>query len=385
MPNRTVDFHTIIQSLPRPQDPKKNVRKEASFDPFIKEAYRIEQHIVSLKEFLQVTRKAYLRNEPPRRKYTNHQSKASPQISARSQFEGSLFSAFPRTITHLTDNERDEIDFQAKMIIRRCMDRVKDLEEAERIRQENVRSKNAKQFSRFLSNILATPETVNSEDMLAVHRSGVIWLLNKRLMEVSQIQKNQQETRLMRAVEKSENQLHLSSLPPSQMMMQQNQKSTKSTLSRNDDLDVESKFQQLFDNKPTFPKPAAEPIDDSSDSFADTGNAFEEQLSQDQIQMLERENASMLTEMENTLNQVRDAEKALLEISTLQSQLSSQLAVQTVQTDQLYADAIEATDRVEKGNEQLVRARERNKNTRKMTLAFLIIASFVLLFLDWYD
>ncbi|KAJ2956372.1 hypothetical protein NQZ79_g7753 [Umbelopsis isabellina] len=385
MPNRTADFHNIIQNLPRPQDSKKNVRKEASFDPFIKEAYRIEQHIVSLKEFLQVTRRAYLRSEPPRRKYTNQQSKASPQISARSQFEGSLFSAFPRTITHLTDNERDEIDFQAKMIIRRCMDRVKDLEEAERIRQENVRSKNAKQLSRFLSSILATPETVNSEDMLAVHRSGVIWLLNKRLMEVSQIQKNQQETRLMRAVEKSENQLHLSSLPPSQMMMQQNQKPTKSTLSRSDNLEVESKFQQLFDNKPTFPKPAAETIDDTSDSLADTGNAFEEQLSQDQIQMLERENASMLTEMENTLNQVRDAEKALLEISTLQSQLSSQLAVQTVQTDQLYADAIEATDRVEKGNEQLVRARERNKNTRKMTLAFLIIASLVLLFLDWYD
>ncbi|CAM0139073.1 hypothetical protein VKS41_003615 [Umbelopsis sp. WA50703] len=385
MPNRTADFYNIIESLPRPQDIKKNIQKEASFDPFIKEAYRIEQHIVSLKEFLQITRKAYLRNEAPRRKHTNHQSKASPQISARSQFEGSLFSAFPRTITHLTDNERDEIDFQAKMIIRRCMDRVKDLEEAEKVRQESVRSRNSKQFSRFLSNILATPETVNSEDLLAVHRSSVIWLLNKRLMEVSQIQKNQQETRLMRAVEKSENQLHLSSLPPSQMMMQQNQKPTKSTLGRNDELNVESKFQQLFDNKPAFPQPIAEPADSSFDSFADTGNAFEEQLSQDQIQMLERENASMLTEMENTLNQVRDAEKALLEISTLQSQLSSQLAVQTVQTDQLYADAIEATDRVEKGNEQLVRARERNKNTRKMTLAFLIIASLVLLFLDWYD
>ncbi|GAB5586736.1 hypothetical protein Unana1_01636 [Umbelopsis nana] len=384
MPDRTTEFKEIANAIPRPLETKKEVRKGVSFDPFMKEAYRIEQHILSLKEFLLITRRAYLRNEAPRRKHIGNQSKSTVQVSPRAQFEGSLFSAFPRTITNLTDKERDEIDFQAKMIIKRCMDRVKDLEEAERLRQEAVKSHSVKQLSRFLSSILTTSDAAKSDDLLAVHRSSVVWLLNKRLMEVSQLQKNQQETRLMRAVEKSENQLHLSSLPPTRSMLSQSQKPTKSTIpiDHTAKSDPESRFQQLFDGRIATPK-AQEETD--LDPWVDTGNAFEEQLSQDQLQMLERENATMLSEMENTLNQVREAEKALLEISTLQSQLTSHLEVQTAQTDQLYADAIATTDRVEQGNQQLIRARERNRGTRKMILAFLIGASLVLLFLDWYD
>ncbi|KAG2187067.1 hypothetical protein INT44_003295 [Umbelopsis vinacea] len=388
MPDLTAEFQTIANGFPKPSENKKENRREPSFDPFMKEAYRIEQHIISLKEFLLITRKAYLRNEAPKRKHGNQHTKPiAAQIPARAQFEGSLFSAFPRIITHLTDKERDEIDFQAKMIIRRCMDRVKDLEDAEKMRQHAVKSQSAKQLSRFFSNILATTETARSEDLLAVHRSGVIWLLNKRLMEVSQLQKNQQETRLMRAVEKSENQLHMSSLPPTRFLANQTQKPTKSTIPMDqysgNSGGVESKFQQLFNDRAAEPNSSVQTSIDPWE--ADTGNAFEEQLSQDQMQMLERENDAMLSEMENTLNQVRDAEKALLEISTLQSQLTSHLAVQTAQTDQLYAEAIATTDRVEQGNQQLVRARERNRGTRKMILAFLIGASFVLLFLDWYD
>jgi syntaxin 18 len=387
MPDLTADFQAIANGLPKPPESRKEFRKEPSFDPFMKEAYRIEQHIISLKEFLLITRKAYLRNEGPKRKHGNQHTKPiASQIPARAQFEGSLFSAFPKTITHLTDKERDEIDFQAKMIIRRCMDRVKDLEDAEKMRQDAVKAQSAKQLSRFFSNILASTETARSDDLLAVHRSGVVWLLNKRLMEVSQLQKSQQETRLMKAVEKSENQLHMSSLPPARFLANQSQKPTKSTMVMDQhsvNSGVESRFQQLFDERGAESKP---PTQTSIDPWeADTGNAFEDQLSQDQLQMLERENDTMLSEMENTLNQVRDAEKALLEISTLQSQLTSHLAVQTAQTDQLYAEAIATTDRVEQGNQQLVRARERNRGTRKMILAFLIGASFVLLFLDWYD
>jgi syntaxin 18 len=384
MSNRTADYQAIAKALPQANDAKRELRKEPSFDPFMKEAYRIEQHIISLKEFLLITRKAYLRNEAPRRKHIGQQAKPMAQVSARAQFEGSLFSAFPRTITHLTDKERDEIDFQAKMIIRRCMDRVKDLEEAEKLRQDTVKSHSATQLSRFLISMLSAPETTRSEDLLAVHRSSVVWLLNKRLMEVSQLQKNQQETRLMRAVEKSENQLHLSSLPATRSMMSQYQKPTKSTIpiDHTGQNDPESRFQQLFNDKIAISQHQEEV---AHDPWAETGNAFEDQLSQDQLQMLERENATMLSEMENTLNQVREAEKALLEISTLQSQLTSHLAVQTAQTDQLYAEAIATTDRVEQGNQQLIRARERNSGTRKMILAFLIGASLVLLFLDWYD
>jgi syntaxin 18 len=46
---------------------------------------------------------------------------------------------------------------------------------------------------------------------------------------------------------------------------------------------------------------------------------------------------------------------------------------------------VATTDRVREGNLQLAEAGQRSADTRKWVLLFLIMASLVLLFLDWYD
>jgi syntaxin 18 len=112
---------------------------------------------------------------------------------------------------------------------------------------------------------------------------------------------------------------------------------------------------------------------------------IEQHLTAEQKMMLDMENETMMKELATTLEQVNQAEKALLEISNLQSVLSTHLAVQTQQTDRLYAEAIATTGRVQEGNLMLHQARPRASDTRKWILIFLIIASFILLFLDWYD
>ena len=43
----------------------------------------------------------------------------------------SIFSDSPHTVTSLTDKERDEIDFEAKTIIRRIMDQIKVMQKFE--------------------------------------------------------------------------------------------------------------------------------------------------------------------------------------------------------------------------------------------------------------
>ena len=84
-------------------------------------------------------------------------------------------------------------------------------------------------------------------------------------------------------------------------------------------------------------------------------------------------------------DEVRGTEKALLEISALQNELMTQLTSQASLTDKLYDDALETTDSVEKGNKQLVRARERHKSTTRFVLVFLLVMTMLLLFLDaWY-
>ena len=58
---------------------------------------------------------------------------------------------------------------------------------------------------------------------------------------------------------------------------------------------------------------------------------------------------------------------------------------QSAQVEHLFAAAAEATAEVKKGNEQLVQADERSASFRKYILVILFTASFILLFLDWYE
>ncbi|CEJ04091.1 hypothetical protein RMCBS344292_18060 [Rhizopus microsporus] len=342
MSNITLEFHQIVEKKAKEIGPRPtkdlNKGEEDRYDLFTKEAYRIYRHIVSLKRFLLAIRPVYLNtsNRPGSRRKDQHDL----NISSTDQ----LFSLFPTHITQLTDRERDEIDFQAKLIIKRCMDRVKELEESEKIRLEKEATKPVTRLAHFLQSVL--PAVSSTEDMLSVHRSSITWLLNQQLMEVSKVQKDQQEIRLTREIEKSENQLARSTMMP------------------------------VLNSQPLVEQVDAEQIE---------MDEFEKMLSKEQMQMLERENSTMLESLNNTLNQIKTAEKALLEISTLQTQLTNHLAAQTVQTDRLYADAVTTTETVERGNVQLLSAKERNRSSRKFILAFLLGASFVLLFLDWYS
>ncbi|KAI8968366.1 snare-complex protein syntaxin-18 N-terminus-domain-containing protein [Mycotypha africana] len=358
MPNITIDFRHLVESknndsqMTRTTRRRKRKHDESLVDPFTQEAYRIYQHINNLKKFLVSIRPAYLSS-------TNRPSRLAAGRSTKSEAQGdshSLFSIFSGDITHLTDRERDEIDFQAKLIIRRCMDRIKELEDFEKERHEKESAKPVSRLAHFFNAVLSS---ATEEDTLNVHRSSMTWFLNQKLTQVSKIQKDQQEIRLNREIEKSENQLSKSIFahPPPDYTI------TGATTGA-DNLEATVQRQEYVEEEE---------------------NPFEEELTNDQIQMLEKENSLMLEELNNTLNQVRNAEKALLEISTLQNQLTSHLAAQTIQTDRLYADAIATTEKVSQGNLQLISARERNKSSRKFMLLFLVGASFVLLFLDWYS
>ncbi|KAI8077802.1 uncharacterized protein BX664DRAFT_343518 [Halteromyces radiatus] len=375
MPNITSDFHALIQASQQEKHPtqeKTSLKDKKEYDIFTKEAYRIYQHIDSLTRFLLSIRRAYLSNDSRKSRYTNTNLKNSDNATTNS-----LFAMFPTNITHLTDRERDEIDFQAKLIIRRCMDRVKELEEAERLRKEQAEAKASRRLANFLQQVIpGVPSSmVDIEDIIGIHRSNMVWLLNKLLMDVSKLQKGQQETRLTRELEKSENHLFNNNT-----MLTTSNQSTIETSSSSSGLGLNWKA-----TKSTITKDTSSSGEWAMTDIHEDMDAFEQQLSQEQIQMLEKENEAMLEEMNSTLNQVHQAEKALMEISTLQSQLTNHLAVQTMQTDRLYGDSLATTERVEQGNLQLQQARERNRGTRKFMLIFLFGASLVLLFLDWYS
>lgn len=75
----------------------------------------------------------------------------------------------------------------------------------------------------------------------------------------------------------------------------------------------------------------------------------------------------------------------MVEIAELSNELQQHLMEQTDLTDRLFEEATFTTATVEKGNTDLVKARKRQKATTKYIVGLLLLMSFVLLFLDYYN
>ncbi|KAJ3173805.1 hypothetical protein HDU88_002894 [Geranomyces variabilis] len=100
--------------------------------------------------------------------------------------------------------------------------------------------------------------------------------------------------------------------------------------------------------------------------------------------MLETANAEILESLEGSLDQVRRTTNALQEISSLHGRLAYEIQTQATAIDALYEEAWKTTDTVHRGNKQLVSAQRRFGTARLWVLIFLVVASAVLLFLDYY-
>jgi syntaxin 18 len=119
---------------------------------------------------------------------------------------------------------------------------------------------------------MLTADETSSNILISTHRGAILWYLSKKLSEISEMQRNQQETRLMREVEKSKRYLLVHSVYNCSMMnkaSQRNQYQSRAT--------KEVKAEQQFEST----------------------------LSQEQLQMLEQENHSMIEGFEQTLDQIK--------------------------------------------------------------------------------
>ena len=90
----------------------------------------------------------------------------------------------------------------------------------------------------------------------------------------------------------------------------------------------------------------------------------QEPLSAEQLQLFEEENADLLKHYEDQLDQVRAAEKSILEISELHSTLHANLQQQSENIDQMVQDSYLTTENLGKGNKELKRASERRSTAQ---------------------
>ena len=196
---------------------------------------------------------------------------------------------------HLTDKEREEIDTNAKQLLRELNYAVRSLSDAEQVRQEAEKTiaykKRAKQgfgmIGRWAAGGAVTAKSPAEEageakaNTLKVHRESIIWYLQRQLEECGRAQSSMMEIRLTREVEKSKSVLYKAraTLPDSDEYGAMNGGASGANGYRG-----QSSVKQDAESR-----------------------AVEQQLDPEQLQLFAEENQEMLKHYEDTLDKVRYA------------------------------------------------------------------------------
>jgi syntaxin 18 len=291
------DLTPVLNDLLKSHDARPTVDPSLSLkniDEFLKEAYRIvsgirtsdprlaanlslllqNSHIASLNRYLKGIRQAYLSTAPPPRRSYSASKSASPQP------------------THLTDRQKEEIDAETKQLLRELNASIRNLADAEQLRQSTEATLTRKKYARLGLGALGawaaggggagppkTPEQEHEEaraGAVSVHRESVLWFLRQRLQACGSVQAAMMEKRIMREVEKNRSVL---------------------AKSRGGAAVVPG---DAHPAPAQYPGPGA-PLPETTQQQYHP----EEELTPEQIQMFERENQDMLKHYETTLDQVR--------------------------------------------------------------------------------
>lgn len=313
-------------------------------DSFLQEAYSINARIADLTRTLRSTRPAYLSTAPPAR---HRRQNAAADAS--------------RPLTH---EEREAFDAQSKKLLKQLNSAIRSLQQAEEVRNQTLDSvalsKRAKggmgALGRWAAGGAVTAKSPQEEaeeakkNTLAAFRAAVIMFLEQRLGEAGKVQAEMMEVRIGREVERSKSALYKS-------------RGGANIPYAHDEASGRSKTT----NMPGLPEQR-----DAPESNPDTA-----ELTRDQLQMFESENADLLQYYEGQMEQISAAERSILEISELHSTLHANLAQQSEHIEQLVQESYDTTDNLGKGNQELKRASERRSTAQAVFWGTVGFCSFL--------
>ncbi|XP_034939915.1 syntaxin-18 [Chelonus insularis] len=255
------------------------------------------------------------------------------------------FSGHLSSISRMSDAERDEIDSKVQTIITTC-------------------SQMTKELKREIASLEVSQQ--NHE-----HLEIMIFLIEEYLKSVCKIYSEQKAIRVKKSME-------LRSLAKLEL-------NTKSE-------SIDSRLN----------KPSTSTSNDSSDKKNSSSSnssplkvqemngdvnsmSYEEELSKEDIQMFEAENEVLYKELNTITEEVKQIESKVIHIAELQEIFTEKVLTQDRDLDKLMTTVVGSTENVKNANEQIRQAIQRNAGLRVWILFFLLVMSFSLLFLDWYN
>ncbi|XP_064601039.1 syntaxin-18-like [Liolophura sinensis] len=274
----------------------------------------------------------------------------------------------------MSDSERDQIDTDCQKVIKSC--------------HETIR-----QFRRDEANTKVSPQVRS-------HRDSVLFLIDAYLKYICKLYSEQRAVRVKRVVDRK----RISRLEPDRKKMKSNSTDKTINTSENGKGDV-SDDKGKSGVRPRVEKDLQERSSAglaksqmtagmwNSSSGGKCQSIEEDRLqesdgedfSPEEAQMFEQENKAIYEELNSMMNEVRQIEGKVVEISRLQEILSEKVLEQEKDVDRIADTVVGTTENITEGNEQIREALKKNAGFRVWILFFLVVCSLSLLFLDWYN
>ncbi|XP_064465682.1 syntaxin-18-like [Ornithodoros turicata] len=243
--------------------------------------------------------------------------------------------------SQMTDDERDQIDKEAQQFVFQCREIIKNL-------RKEVRNQSL------------TPQQLD-------HHEGIIMLLEAHLKSACRMFTEQKAIRVKRAYDKQK----LSRLEPETKKKPPPQPAGGEQVSSNQ-----------TESSPVVTSPAG----DVPDLFGlEDWNEEALPVSYEEFQMFEQENKKLYEDLNSLSDEVKNIEGHVMEISQLQKVFTEKVLEQDEEMVRVANTLGRATENVKDGNEELRQAMKNNAGFRISLLFFLLVLSFSLLFLDWYN
>lgn len=193
----------------------------------------------------------------------------------------------------LTDRQREEIDAETKQLLRQLNASIRNLADAEQLRQNTEATVNRRKYARtglgtlgkWAAGGVGQAKTYEEElddsrsQAIKMHRENVLWYVRQKLQECGGMQASMMETRITRELEKNKSVLYKT---------------------RGEDMPEFGGFEEA-----PVPPPTNYKRNKSAYVEEQQEQAVEDQLTPEQIQVFEKENLDMLKQYEATFNQVR--------------------------------------------------------------------------------
>lgn len=249
----------------------------------------------------------------------------------------------------MTDVERDKIDLGAQRIMNTC--------------------------SYLIQEFKKVSQKLDGSAQLLEHRQAVLDLVESYLKSVCKIYSEQRAIRVKRALE----------IQKMSKLETESKKCGENFVICNSNSEIflkDHKENGTQSSHNSSPRKVLE-----TNIITDIPSLFSEddQLSTEEMQMFESENAQLYNELNSLKEEVKQIESKVVCIAELQEIFTEKVLQQDKDIDRIASTVIGTTENVKDANEQIRQAIQRNAGLRVWILFFLAVMSFTLLFLDWYN